>query len=141
MQFVHRWILTIRQKVFEDLATVEFLEVTIAIVLYLKPVESSILKYILLNQDLAGEVEADCIQWTCLQEEASLMHHVMSQLRRFQTDVQRHSGQRWKLPPCGQPVSLFSTSGVQDSRTIIRPEDDSKCWQYFNILKSKLLCK
>lgn len=61
IQFVYRWVTTIRQPVFEDDVAVEFLE------------------------DLASELESDCIQYNALQEEASLMHHVMSQLRRYDT--------------------------------------------------------
>lgn len=102
VQFVHRWVLTIRQAVFDDNESLGFIE------------------------ELAEEVEADCMKWSSLQEEASLMHHVMSQLRRYQADRQRHSGQKWKLPPCGQPICLFSSSGQSESRTIIRPDDDSK---------------
>lgn len=118
VQFVYRWVTTIRQSVFDDESAVEFLE------------------------DLAREVENDCIQWSSLQEEASLMHHAMTQLRRYvtinilmlilsyimfiryQEDRKAHSGQKWKLPPCGQPISLFS--GSKESRTIIMPQDDSK---------------
>lgn len=58
IQFVYRWVTTIRQPVFEDELAVEFLE------------------------DLANELENDIVQLNALQEEASLMHHVMSQLRR-----------------------------------------------------------
>lgn len=73
---------------------------------------------------MAAEVEADCMTWSSLEEEASLMHHVMSQLGRYQEDQKIHEGQKWKLPPCGQPISLFS--GDTENRTVIRPEDDSK---------------
>ncbi|KAF5272240.1 hypothetical protein FQA39_LY01322 [Lamprigera yunnana] len=98
VQFVYRWVTTIRQPVFDDESAVDFLE------------------------DLAGEVENDCVQLNAMQEEASLMHHAMTQLRRYQEDRKANSGQRWKLPPCGQPISLFS--GSKDSRTIIMPQDD-----------------
>lgn len=59
VQFVYRWVTTVRQPVFEDESAVEFIE------------------------DLAAELEADCMQSNALQEEASLMHHVLSQLRRL----------------------------------------------------------
>ncbi|XP_063237984.1 rap guanine nucleotide exchange factor 4 [Bacillus rossius redtenbacheri] len=98
VQFIHCWVLTIRQPVFEDPNALAFIE------------------------ELAGEVESDCIRWSSLEEEASLMHHVTSQLRRFQEERERRSGQKWKLPPCGQPVCLFGGSG-QD-RACIRPTDD-----------------
>ncbi|GLH02088.1 Guanine nucleotide-releasing factor 2 [Gryllus bimaculatus] len=98
VQFVHRWAVAIRHPVFDDRTCREFIE------------------------ELATEVEADCMQWSSLQEEASLIHHVMSQLRRYQDERTQHAGQMWKLPPCGQPVSLFS--GSTEGRTMIRPTDD-----------------
>lgn len=58
IQFVYKWVTTIRQPVFEDQSAVEFIE------------------------DLANELENDIVQYNALQEEASMMHHVMSQLRR-----------------------------------------------------------
>uniref|UniRef100_A0AAR5PQ34 Rap guanine nucleotide exchange factor 4 n=1 Tax=Dendroctonus ponderosae TaxID=77166 RepID=A0AAR5PQ34_DENPD len=99
IQFVYRWVTTIRHPVFEDDIAVEFLE------------------------DLAHGLENDSTQFNSLQEEASLMHHVMSQLRRYQEDRKAHEGQKWKLPPLGQPISLFST-GDDTNRTIIMPQDD-----------------
>lgn len=106
VQFVYRWVNTIRHPIFDDQMALDFVE------------------------DLAAEVEADCMQWSSLEEEASLMHHVMSQLNRYQEDKKLHEGQKWKLPPCGQPISLFS--GDNDTRTIIRPDDDSKLMQLDN---------
>lgn len=58
VQFVYRWVTTVRHPVFDDESAVEFLD------------------------DLASEIESDCLQLNALQEEASLMHHVMTQLRR-----------------------------------------------------------
>ncbi|XP_047112934.1 rap guanine nucleotide exchange factor 4 [Schistocerca piceifrons] len=98
VQFVHRWVLTIRHPVFDDPSSLEFLE------------------------EMASELEVDCMQWNSLQEEASLMHHVMSQLRRYQDERSLNAGQKWKLPPCGQPISLFT--GTSEGRTVIRPDDD-----------------
>nr|CAD7437946.1 unnamed protein product [Timema bartmani] len=98
LTFLHCWVLTIRHPVFDDPSALAFLE------------------------ELASEVEADCIQWNTLEEEASLMHHVMSQLKRYQDDRANHSGQKWKLPPCGQPISLFG--GDNQTRTVIRATDD-----------------
>lgn len=99
VQFVYRWVTTIRHPVFDDDSAVDFLD------------------------DLAQEIESDCNQWSSLQEEAQLMHHVMTQLRRYQEDRKAHDGQKWKLPPCGQPISLFS--GNENARTIIMQQDDS----------------
>ncbi|XP_066996173.1 rap guanine nucleotide exchange factor 4, partial [Anabrus simplex] len=98
VQFVHRWVIAVRYPIFDDPHSKEFLE------------------------ELATELETDCMQWNSLQEEASLIHHVMSQLRRYQDERLLHSGQMWKLPPCGQPISLFS--GSTEGRTIIRGTDD-----------------
>ncbi|KAJ8913862.1 hypothetical protein NQ315_003771 [Exocentrus adspersus] len=99
IQFVYRWVTTIRHPVFEDDTAVEFIE------------------------DLANQLESDIIQFNALQEEAPLMHHVISQLRRYIEDRKAHEGQKWKLPPLGQPISLFST-GNDTNRTIIMPQDD-----------------
>lgn len=82
-----------------------------------------------------------------LQEEAGIMHHVLIQLSRFQVrlsnvqetslpsidifcffiqeDRQLQAGQKWKLPPNGQPISLFSGNAT-NRRTIIHPDDDGK---------------
>ncbi|XP_045473317.1 rap guanine nucleotide exchange factor 4 isoform X2 [Harmonia axyridis] len=98
IQFVYRWVTTIRHPVFEDESAVVFLE------------------------DLAQDLEADCNQLNSLQEEATLMHHVISQLRRYQDDRRAHEGQKWKLPPQGQPISLFAGGAI--NRTIIMPQDD-----------------
>lgn len=48
----------------------------------------------------------------------------------FQDDKHLHSeNQKWKLPPNGQPICLFSGNPTQ-TRTIIRADDDSE----YNIL-------
>lgn len=75
-------------------------------------------------QDLATELETDCMQLGSLQEEASLMHHVMSQLRRNQDERSLTAGQKWTLPPCGQPISLFN--GSSEGRRLMRATDDSE---------------
>ena len=62
-----------------------------------------------------------------LQEEAAMMHHVMSQLRRYQEDRAAAAGQKWKLPPTGQPVAPFSNATNTRGRAVIRPTDDSEC--------------
>lgn len=54
----------------------------------------------------------------------------------FQDDKHLHSeNQKWKLPPNGQPICLFSGNPTQ-TRTIIRPDDDSEC----NILCFNVNC-
>lgn len=60
-----------------------------------------------------------------MQEETSILHNVLTQLSRYQEDKNLHAGQRWKLPPNGQPITLFS--GIPGAvKTVIRPDDDSK---------------
>lgn len=46
-------------------------------------------------------------------------------MSRYQEDRQQNMGQKWKLPPNGQPISLFS-GNVTATRTVIRPDDDSE---------------
>lgn len=96
--FVQRWVGVIRNAVFEEPLAVEYIE------------------------DLAAEVEAD----PDLQEEASIIHNVLSQLSRYQEDKELNAGQKWKLPPNGQPICLFSGHPTY-TRRMIRPDDDSKC--------------
>ena len=64
------------------------------------------------------------MQLGSLQEEASLMHHVMSQLRRNQDERSLTTGQKWTLPPCGQPICLFN--GSNECRRVMRATDDSE---------------
>jgi len=52
------------------------------------------------------------------------MHHVMSQLRRNQDERSLTAGQKWTLPPCGQPISLFN--GSSEGRRLMRATDDSE---------------
>lgn len=52
------------------------------------------------------------------------MHHVMSQLRRNQDERSLTAGQKWTLPPCGQPISLFN--GSSEGRRVMRATDDSE---------------
>lgn len=58
VHFVYKWVSTVRQSVFEDDAAVEFLA------------------------ELADELEGDAVHYDDLQEELSLMQHVVSQLTR-----------------------------------------------------------
>lgn len=73
------------------------------------------------SQEIATDVEAD----PALQEEAGIIHHVLTQMSRYQEDRQQNMGQKWKLPPNGQPICLFS-GNVTATRTIIRMDDDSE---------------
>ncbi|XP_058461700.1 rap guanine nucleotide exchange factor 4 isoform X3 [Malaya genurostris] len=94
VQFIQRWVLAVRHAVFEDPIAVEFIE------------------------EIATDVESEGF----LQEEASIIHHVLTQLSRYQEDRQMNASQKWKLPPNGQPICLFS--GNTHSKTVIRPDDD-----------------
>jgi len=76
---------------------------------------------LLRQQEIATDVESD----PGLQEEAGIIHHVLTQLSRYQEDRQQNMGQKWKLPPNGQPIGLFS-GNTTATRNIIRPDDDSK---------------
>lgn len=60
-----------------------------------------------------------------MNEESSTIHHVLTQLSRYQEDKNQHSGQKWKLPPNGQPICLFSGNPT-GTKTLIRPDDDSE---------------
>ncbi|XP_021696055.1 rap guanine nucleotide exchange factor 4 isoform X3 [Aedes aegypti] len=94
VQFIQRWVLAVRHAVFDDPLAVEFIE------------------------EIATDVEQEGV----LQEEASIIHHVLTQLSRYQEDRQMNASQKWKLPPNGQPICLFS--GNTHSKTVIRPDDD-----------------
>lgn len=72
-------------------------------------------------EDLAAEVEAD----PELQEETSIIHNILTQMARYQDDRNQNAGQKWKLPPNGQPICLFS-GNITPSKTVIRPDDDSE---------------
>lgn len=65
-----------------------------------------------------------------MQEEAGIIHHVLTQMSRYQEDRQQNMGQKWKLPPNGQPICLFSGNTNNNSsgatRSIIRMDDDSE---------------
>ena len=64
------------------------------------------------------------------------MLHVMDMRRSYVEDRQNAAGQKWKLPPSGQPVSLFGApqSNANDEtndqplerRCVMQPSDDSK---------------
>ncbi|KAL7051611.1 hypothetical protein ACKWTF_004528 [Chironomus riparius] len=95
VQFIQRWVMAVRHAVFEDPAAAHFIE------------------------EIATDVEAD----PALQEEAGIIHHVLTQMSRYQEDRQQNIGQKWKLPPNGQPICLFS-GNVTATRTIIRMDDD-----------------
>lgn len=108
MLFVQRWVGVIRNAVFDEPAAVEYIG------------------------ELASEVEAD----PELQEEASIIHNVLTQLSRYQEDKDLNSGQKWKLPPNG-PICLFSGNPTL-TRRIIRPDDDSKYFLYITYILAYL---
>lgn len=59
-----------------------------------------------------------------LEEEASLMHHILTEMMRHDEEAARHNGKKWKLPPYGQPISLFS--GGTGPQRMMKPQDDSE---------------
>nr|CAI5860056.1 unnamed protein product [Callosobruchus analis] len=59
VHFVYRWVSAVRHPVFEDEAAADFIA------------------------ELADELEEDVMRYGALEEEAAMMHHVMTQLRRF----------------------------------------------------------
>lgn len=78
--------------------------------------------YILSTQEIATDVESD----PGMQEEAGIIHHVLTQMSRYQEDRHQNMGQKWKLPPNGQPICLFSENVNSAARSIIRMDDDSE---------------
>ncbi|CAM6032150.1 unnamed protein product, partial [Sphagnum compactum] len=95
VQFIQKWVIAVRHAVFEEPAAVDFIE------------------------EIAADVEND----QELNEESSTIHHVLTQLNRYQEDRNQHTGQKWKLPPTGQPICLFSGNPT-GTKTVIRPDDD-----------------
>lgn len=67
-----------------------------------------------------------------------MLHNVLTQLSRYQEDKNLHAGQRWKLPPNGQAITLFS--GIPGAvKTVIRSDDDSKFYLYSREMTISLL--
>nr|XP_016940845.1 rap guanine nucleotide exchange factor 4 isoform X1 [Drosophila suzukii] len=95
IQFMQKWVMAVRHAAFEEPSVCDFIE------------------------DLAAEVEAD----PDLNEETSIVHNVLTQMARYQEDRNQNAGQKWKLPPNGQPICLFSGNATP-SKTVIRPDDD-----------------
>ena len=62
-----------------------------------------------------------------MQEEAGIIHHVLTQMSRYQEDRHQNMGQKWKLPPNGQPICPFSANSVASTRSVIHMDDDSEC--------------
>ncbi|XP_061391154.1 rap guanine nucleotide exchange factor 4 [Musca vetustissima] len=95
IQFMQKWVMAVRHAAFDEPSVCDFIE------------------------DLAAEVEAD----PELQEETSIIHNILTQMARYQDDRNQNAGQKWKLPPNGQPICLFS-GNITPSKTVIRPDDD-----------------
>lgn len=69
--------------------------------------------------------EADSEGW----EEAPLMHRLSAQVQR-QQEISAQVN-KWKLPPTGQPICLFSPS--ETASTLIKPKDDSE-YNFYNMM-------
>jgi len=63
------------------------------------------------------------------------MLQVMDMKRTYVEETSSAAGQKWKLPPSGQPVSLFgapsssrddAAEGPIERRCTMRPKDDSE---------------
>lgn len=98
---MQKWVSTVRHMAFDEPSVCVFLE------------------------DLAAELETNID----LHEELSILHNLLTQMARYQDDLNQKEGQKWKLPPNGQPISLLSSS-TPTSKTVIRPDDDSKIIVY-----------
>lgn len=75
----------------------------------------------LLQQEIATDIDVEAE--SLLEEEAGIIHNVLTQISRYQEDRQQNAGQKWKLPSNGQPICLFS-GNTTATRTIIKPDDD-----------------
>jgi len=95
------------------------------------------------SQELFDEVQKESNSFGTLRDEVNLMLEVM-ELRRVYTEERAVTqGQKWKLPPSGQPISLFGapsanltvtgtlagdeneSGGPLERRCVMRPMDDS----------------
>jgi hypothetical protein len=73
------------------------------------------------EQELAGEVSDDTARWE-MEDENVKMTQVMDELAQWSAN--QNVPQKWKLPPCGQPISAFGSDSQKDLK--MRPQDDSK---------------
>jgi Rap guanine nucleotide exchange factor 4 len=71
-----------------------------------------------------------------LEEEAGIIHNILSQMLRYREEREQNAGQKWKLPPNGQPICLFS-GNTTATKTIIRPDDDSEFFDPFSFSKMR----
>lgn len=81
-------------------------------------------KFSLHPQEISKELENESSMYRSLEEEASLMHHILTEMTRHDEEISRQNGKKWKLPPYGQPISLFS--GGPGPQRMMKPQDDSK---------------
>ncbi|XP_020717150.1 rap guanine nucleotide exchange factor 4 isoform X2 [Ceratitis capitata] len=95
IQFMHKWVLVARHTALDEPCVCDFIE------------------------EMALEVEAN----PELSEETSNIHNLLTQKARYQEDRKQNSAQKWKLPPNGQPVCLFS-GNTTSSRNTMHPDDD-----------------
>ncbi|ODN00672.1 Rap guanine nucleotide exchange factor 4 [Orchesella cincta] len=108
VQFVHRWVTTIGDPVFEEQCTHTFLD------------------------ELFKEIQEESSTSGALRDEVNLMLQVMDMKRTYVDEITAAAGQKWKLPPSGQPVCLFGNpsgneeagEGTRERRCGMRPSDD-----------------
>jgi len=72
-------------------------------------------------------VSDDNARWE-MEDENTKMTLVMDELAQWSTT--QSSPQKWKLPPCGQPISAFGSDSQKDLK--MRPQDDSKLFTCFD---------
>lgn len=86
--------------------------------------ERDIVKHCFWFQDLTTDVENEMNLFPSLEEEASLVHHLTTRLARYKEAAANRKDVKWKLPPTGQPITLFS--GPSSPHKIsMKPQDDS----------------
>lgn len=77
---------------------------------------------------MTTDVENEVTLFPSLAEEASLVHHLATRLARHKEALITRKDVKWKLPPTGQPVTLFSGPS-SPHRIPMKPIDDSKSEQ------------
>lgn len=63
----------------------------------------------------------DTARWE-MEDENVKMTQVMDELAQWSAN--QNVPQKWKLPPCGQPISAFGSDSQKDLK--MRPQDDSE---------------
>jgi len=70
-------------------------------------------------------MENEVTLFPSLAEEASLVHHITTRLIRYKENMAVRKDVKWKLPPNGQPITLFIGPSTTH-RLPMKAVDDSK---------------